>query len=291
MDGERIMIDKKEVLDQHLQNMTIAFDLDGLLTHTFVEEWLKQYHQYGGEYVDVNTVSSYDMDEHVKNTELLYSLITCPLLSKWVIDLPVTENAVATLKWLNENSNIYIISATPLTSVENKVQWIHNNLSFIDDDQIVFMKDKYRFDADVLIDDSADNAIEFVDFGMKTGKERHSILYSQPWNAYMYDDYLDGEISTLMNDGSLKTCEQFHFVEKFSSEKDIEDFVIDVASDDDVNGETYDEKEDTIVCAIRKIIYDKLLQLSMHGIDIGLSGHDNVSEGKEALNSENKILH
>jgi 5'(3')-deoxyribonucleotidase len=274
------MINKKEVIDQHLQNMTIAFDLDAVLTHTFVEEWLKQYHQYGGECVNINTLDSYEFSERVENPELLFNLVTCPLLSKWVIDLPITENAVTTLKWLNKNSNIYIVSATPLTSVENKVKWIHNNLPFIDDDQIVFMKDKYRFDADILIDDSADNVLEFVDFGMKIGKERHGILYTQPWNAYMYDDYLDGQVSSVMSDGSLETCEQFHFVDKFSSEADIENFEIDVASD----GDLYDEKEDTIICSIRRIIYEKLLRLSIHGINWEYESKD-VAEG------ENGILH
>jgi 5'(3')-deoxyribonucleotidase len=89
-------------------------------------------------------------------------------------DLPVIEGSVEALQKLQENHDVYIVSAALefRNSLEDKVDWLGEHFPFISWKNIVFCGDKI-IKADVLIDDRIKNFAGF---------EGRKLLFSSPHN-------------------------------------------------------------------------------------------------------------
>ena len=94
-------------------------------------------------------------------------------------DLPVIEGAVAAVKTLQENNEIYIVSAAMefRNSLEDKLDWLGEHFPFISWRNIMFCGDKI-VNVDVLIDDRAKN---FIGFGGR------KLLFTSPHNLLLED--------------------------------------------------------------------------------------------------------
>ena len=90
--------------------------------------------------------------------------------------VPVTENAVKALKYLNEKYNVLIVSsATEFSnSLTEKAEWLGEHFPFISWKQMIFCGRKDFIIGDIMIDDHPKNLNLF-------GGQR--ILFSQPHNA------------------------------------------------------------------------------------------------------------
>jgi 5'(3')-deoxyribonucleotidase len=92
-------------------------------------------------------------------------------------DLPIMEGAVEAVKKLQENNDVYIVSAAMefRNSLEDKLDWLGEHFPFIGWRNIIFCGDKI-INADVLIDDRAKNFVGFA--GRK-------LLFTSPHNLLL----------------------------------------------------------------------------------------------------------
>lgn len=95
-------------------------------------------------------------------------------------DLPVIDGAVEAVKKLQENNEIYIVSAAMefRNSLEDKLDWLGEHFPFISWRNIMFCGDKI-VNVDVLIDDRAKNFV---------GYNGRKLLFTSPHNL-LIDDY------------------------------------------------------------------------------------------------------
>jgi len=94
-------------------------------------------------------------------------------------DLPVIDGAVEAVKKLQENNEIYIVSAAMefRNSLEDKLDWLSEHFPFIGWRNIMFCGDKI-VNVDVLIDDRAKNFVGF---------EGRKLLFTSPHNLLLTD--------------------------------------------------------------------------------------------------------
>jgi 5'(3')-deoxyribonucleotidase len=89
-------------------------------------------------------------------------------------DLPVITGAIEGIKKLQEQHDVYIVSAAMefRNSLEDKYDWLGEHFPFIDWQHIMFCGDKI-IEADILIDDRIKNFINF---------KGRPLLFSSPHN-------------------------------------------------------------------------------------------------------------
>ncbi len=155
--------------------MKIALDIDGVL-RDFCSQLVKVYKE--------------DYPDHeVKPINTWYFETCFPLgkdIYKYYVEqgqrifrtAPAYDGAydfVQTLKTLRHN--VVLVTTQPRGLENPTIDWINNNLP--DVDGVVFSKNKYLFDFDVLLDDAPHNIEEVT----KAGK--FAVFYTQKWNEHI----------------------------------------------------------------------------------------------------------
>jgi len=152
--------------------MRIAIDMDEVLADP-ISKFIRLYNRDFG--VPLDTILDpgneiyHHVPEHINHKWLDY------INEKGFFrDLPVIEGSVEALKKLQENNDVYIVSAAVefRNSLEDKMDWLEENFPFISWQNIVFCGNKI-IKADVLIDDRIKN---FADF------DGRKLLFSSPHN-------------------------------------------------------------------------------------------------------------
>jgi 5'(3')-deoxyribonucleotidase len=94
-------------------------------------------------------------------------------------DLPIIDGAVEAVKKLQENNEVYIVSAAMefRNSLEDKFDWLEEHFPFISWKNIMFCGEKI-VNVDVLIDDRAKNFVGF------NGRK---LLFTSPHNLFITD--------------------------------------------------------------------------------------------------------
>jgi 5'(3')-deoxyribonucleotidase len=157
--------------------MRIAIDMDEVLADP-IHKFIRLYNR------DYNTPTDL-LQEPGKE---FFHHLPAEINSKWYEyinekgffrDLPVIDGAIEAVRKLQENNEIYIVSAAMefRNSLEDKLDWLGEHFPFIGWRNIMFCGDKI-IKADVLIDDRAKN---FVGFNGRT------LLFTSPHNLLLND--------------------------------------------------------------------------------------------------------
>ena len=157
----------------------IAIDMDDVLaktTHVIIER-INEIVQGQFTYEELMTSSSEYKQEFYNHYTTHNSFLWEPGFFE---NIPVNEDAVEVVKKLQEQYEIFIVSAATEfpNSLKEKLNWMEKHFPFITWKHIVFCGHKYMIQADYLIDDHEKNLHTF------TGTP---LLYTAPHNLHITD--------------------------------------------------------------------------------------------------------
>jgi len=154
----------------------VLVDMDGVLADVYLQFARMELEETG---THINMESLYgkleeeafpNFEKHVRSSGFFRTAPTIP-------------DSIEGLKYLNDKYDVLIVSsATEFPeSLKEKLEWLNENYSFIDWQQMIFCGKKDSIKGEIMIDDHPKN----LDFF-----EGRKILFSQPHNWYMSkDDY------------------------------------------------------------------------------------------------------
>ena len=93
---------------------------------------------------------------------------------------PVYHSQWGMKKLVDDGFNVYIATSTHYENFPWKVEWLKHFFKFIDERHIICVCDKSVLNADIMIDDCADNLINNL--------RCNRILVDRPWNASTHDE-------------------------------------------------------------------------------------------------------
>ncbi|WP_233165700.1 5' nucleotidase, NT5C type [Pedobacter sp. ASV12] len=157
--------------------MKIAIDMDEVLAdpiHKFIELYNRDYGIPLDLKLDAGNEIYHHVPAHINNKWFDY------INEKGFFrNLPVIEGSVEAVKKLQEQHEVYIVSAAMefRNSLEDKLDWLKEHFPFISWRNIIFCGDKI-VNVDVMIDDRIKN---FIDF------KGRPLLFTSPHNLLITD--------------------------------------------------------------------------------------------------------
>lgn len=193
--------------------ITVTCDLDDVLWG-LVDHWLDMYKHYRAmsfkwcilddthdEALSPSMVTSWDIESCLKPTDkkLFWSVLDTKEFWDTITASPETIHA---LKAINDNPNIDLIICTDTyyKSATPKLTRFFELFPFIEPRQVICMKEKWRLNADIVIDDKPETLEKFM---LKQNPPIAIIKINKPWNEMTICDYSFNEF----NDGIAKFCE------------------------------------------------------------------------------------
>lgn len=151
---------------------TIYCDVDGVLNK--LQEFFIEYIRITGYSFDLEKVDNFDFSKAIKAPKKLKKSILHTIFTDeyfWS-NIPISDNSVAGLKYLNDNYTLFVlISSHSERHNQIKLHWLYNNFPFIDKKQILFSNNNYEFNKGILIDDSPENIVKCNKYGGITIKK------------------------------------------------------------------------------------------------------------------------
>lgn len=193
--------------------ITVMVDIDDVLWG-MVEHWIDMYKYYRAmsfkwailddahdASLNPSMVTSWDIESCLEPTdkELFWSVLD----TKGFWDT-ITANleTIYALKAINDNPNIDLIICTDTyyKSATAKLTRFFELFPFIEPRQVICMKEKWRLDADIVIDDKPETLEKFM---LKQNPPVAIMKINKPWNETTICDYSFNEF----NDGIARFCE------------------------------------------------------------------------------------
>lgn len=193
--------------------ITVMVDIDDVLWN-LVEHWIDMYKQYRAmsfkwcilddahdEALSSSMITSWDIESCLEPTDkkLFWSVLD----TKGFWDT-ITANleTIYALKAINDNPNIDLIICTDTyyKSATAKLTRFFELFPFIEPRQVICMKEKWRLDADIVIDDKPETLEKFM---LKQNPPVAIMKINKPWNETTICDYSFNEF----NDGIARFCE------------------------------------------------------------------------------------
>lgn len=160
--------------------MKIGVDIDDVLIDT-LESWLGVFNHLTGCNLRKFEVTDWDIKKFLppRYHDYIYSILFMP--DVWN-DVEPLEEAQESLEKLNNEHDVYIVTASSIYTALSKWEKFEELFPFIDlDKQLIICHDKRMIDVDILIDDKYQN--------LKKG----DIVMTQPYNE-QFDNEKDGII-------------------------------------------------------------------------------------------------
>ncbi|MCP2027776.1 5'(3')-deoxyribonucleotidase [Flavobacterium sp. HSC-32F16] len=138
-----------------MKKKTIAIDMDGVLADV-ESQIINHYNKAYGTHLTKESIQGLSEDEAFKERELLHGILN---KDNFFRTLPVMPDAVESVRELQKNFEIFIVSAAtefPISLAE-KVAWLAEHFPFIKWENIVLCGSKRIINTDYLIDDHCKN--------------------------------------------------------------------------------------------------------------------------------------
>lgn len=190
--------------------ITVICDLDDCIWG-LAENWIYHYkmlmksydylaYDAHDKYLDKSMITSWDITSCLKPTDIDMFWNVLDGSDFWR-DMTVDTKTIKALKAINDHLNIDLIICTDTyyKSATAKLTRFFELFPFIDPNQVICMKEKWRIDADIIIDDKPETLEKFM---LKYNPPFATIKISQPWNTTTICDYSWNEF----NDGLARFC-------------------------------------------------------------------------------------
>lgn len=191
--------------------ITVMIDIDDVLWG-LVDHWIYHYKMFmkdydylvynaHDKYIDKSMITSWDITSCIKpiDTDVFWNVLDS---SDFWRDMTADTNTVHALKTINDNPNIDLIICTDTyyKSATPKLTRFFELFPFIEPRQVICMKEKWRLNADIVIDDKPETLEKFM---LKQNPPVAIIKINKPWNETTICDYSFNEF----NDRIAKFCE------------------------------------------------------------------------------------
>lgn len=142
--------------------MRVLCDLDSIIVD-LQTSWLALYNKDYNDNLTTANILEWETHKYVKPEcgQKIYDYLSKP---GFFYNLEPLHGATEALERLHESGlfNIRIITAAPLGTFEEKREWVHKWLPFLDPKKdIIACYDKYLVNGDILIDDSPHNIVDY----------------------------------------------------------------------------------------------------------------------------------
>ncbi|MGD9679023.1 MAG: hypothetical protein AB7V16_11835 [Vulcanibacillus sp.] len=158
---------------------TIICDIDGVLNE--IQEHFILYVEKIGYKFNYDYCEYYNLEKGIladKKTqkEVIHTVFTDDYFWKTI---PLSPNAQVGLKYLNDNFDVWIVSI-PYNSHNEiiKLEWLKKNFPFINENRVLFTKDKWKLQGDIIIEDKPSTLEHCIE------NEWIVIKKVQPYNLY-----------------------------------------------------------------------------------------------------------
>lgn len=177
--------------------ITIMVDIDDVLL-PLVEHWIYYYKMFMKDYdylaynahdkhLDKSMVTSWDITSCLKptDTDVFWNVLDS---SDFWRDMTADPKTINALKAINDNPNIDLIICTDTyyKSATTKLTQFFSLFPFIKPSQVICMKEKWRLDADIVIDDKPETLEKFM---LKENPPVAIVKINKPWNENTVCDY------------------------------------------------------------------------------------------------------
>ncbi|CAI2769236.1 5' nucleotidase, NT5C type [Flavobacterium collinsii] len=138
-----------------MKKKTIAIDMDGVLADIEIQ-LIKQYNKESGASLTKETIRGLSEEDAFIDRTLLREVLNA---DNFFRSLPVMPDAVESLRRLQENFEIFIVSAATEfpVSLAEKVAWLAEHFPFITWENIILCGSKRIINTDYMIDDHRKN--------------------------------------------------------------------------------------------------------------------------------------
>lgn len=160
--------------------MRILLDLDGCVVD-FLPTWLAEYRAISGDVINVTDIRTYGFDQFVAKPELLWKALTTGDVFRKSSPIP---NCLGAVKHLHEQHELRFVTYVHESVKDGhraKLDWLAHYLPFIQERQVIFARDKFVIDGDIMIEDASHNLLDWLDEATFDG-ERFGYLMNQPYN-------------------------------------------------------------------------------------------------------------
>lgn len=143
-----------------MNRKTIGIDLDQVL-NDLNAKWIKYYNEEYHDSLTKEDIKSWGIEEYTKPEcgKNIFKYLSIPGFFR---DLEVQQNAQEVVKWLCENYEVYILSASHYAVCGDKGEWLQEFFPFIEYHNIMFCHNKSLVHLDYLIDDYGGNLENFT---------------------------------------------------------------------------------------------------------------------------------
>lgn len=157
------------------KKITIGVDLDDVLSD-LVTDWLSEYKNIYKENIMLDDIIGWPISNYVAKGNLIYDILDNNVDFE---NLPVNDKAIEGLKFLNDNFNLYIVTATCPQHYLSKWKWISKYFPFININKIIITSEKWILPLDFIIDDNP-NTVEACEKVLIT-----PLVFDKPWNRHI----------------------------------------------------------------------------------------------------------
>lgn len=142
-----------------MKELTILVDLDGIIADS-IPHWLDAIHKKFGVKAELKDITQWNLTDCPPLDKLQRQKILDLINQKgFVASIPPMPGALENLKKLHDDGHqIYIVTArTGDVSIPETFAWVRKHLPWFDvEKRLCFLYDKFRFKADIVIDDKWD---------------------------------------------------------------------------------------------------------------------------------------
>ena len=151
--------------------MRVLVDIDEVLNN-LVPTLLKKYNNKYSDNIKLKDITDYHLHKFLKPecANIFKEFVN----DETIINLTVRPFAVEALTEINKNTQLYFVTAGHPSTAKARDKWLQKYFPFYSGNQLVLCRDKEIIDADLIIDDCADNIIK--------SRCRHKFLFDMPWN-------------------------------------------------------------------------------------------------------------
>jgi len=184
----------------------ILIDLDETLVN-MLYPWVDAYNKLTKEDVQINTMTSYNIKQYVKNPKLLYTIIE---QKGFFYHLDPMPNSLEYFqKIINDKRFLTMVITQPPRTCEHAVadkrKWIKKYFPTFDLTNMIFTHKKYLIKGDVLFDDCNDHLYYWSLYNPNGITAKIQYLY----NHNMPTDWIFNDVNTAWEEFYCKLNEQF----------------------------------------------------------------------------------
>lgn len=154
------------------EKLVIGVDLDDVLWD-FAPAWVKRYNEVFDDNVKPENIRSWNITQYLTKATPFMIFYLLEEKSFWKDIQPKEDSQDIMQELIDEGHKVYIVTSTSYKTLPYKFERLFKLYPFIEENQVIIIKEKQMLDLDVLCDDYQNNLI---------GAQYSKLLFDAPYN-------------------------------------------------------------------------------------------------------------